>query len=399
MNKNYSKDGTANVKGDNLQGIRLNRNYSKKMEKEFKQLETKIFIRIAVVGIAAIFFIFNFYSFILEGRFSKTIIAMLNFFLKDYNRAMQIYEQVFRNYMDWFLIAGILIVFLIGMRIYLKEFSKYFYEINRGMDMLSDEDAGEIILSPELSAIEKKMNLLKHTLKQQKMRATLEEQRKNDLIVYLAHDLKTPLTSVIGYLTLLRDENQISEELREKYLSISLEKAERLEDLINEFFEITRFNLSDITLEYSKVNVTRLLEQLVFEFKPIFLEKNLKCELQAAPNILLSCDVDKMQRVFDNLLRNAVNYSFDNSTIFIIVTQEEKNLHVKFINSGNTIPEQKLARIFEKFFRLDTARSSESGGAGLGLAIAKQIVELHKGNITAKSENETIEFEVILPFS
>ena len=369
------------------------------MGKEFKQLETKIFIRTAVVGIVAIFFIFNFYSFILEGRFSKTIIAILNFFLKDYNKAMRIYEQVFRNYMDWFLIAGILIVFLIGMRIYLKEFSKYFYEINRGMDILSDEDAGEIILSPELSAIEKKMNLLKHTLRQQKMRTTLEEQRKNDLIVYLAHDLKTPLTSVIGYLTLLRDENQISEELREKYLSISLEKAERLEDLINEFFEITRFNLSDITLEYSKVNVTRLLEQLVFEFKPIFLEKNLKCELQAIPNILLSCDVDKMQRVFDNLLRNAVNYSFDNSTIFIIVTQEEKNLHVKFINSGNTIPEQKLARIFEKFFRLDTARSSESGGAGLGLAIAKQIVELHKGNITAKSENETIEFEVILPFS
>ena len=399
MNKNYSKDGTANVKGDNLQSIRLNRNYSKKMEKEFKQLETKIFIRTAVVGIVAIFFIFNFYSFILEGHFAKTIIAILNFFLKDYNRAMRIYEQVFRNYMDWFLIAGILIVFLVGMRIYLKEFSKYFYEINRGMDMLSDEDAGEIILSPELSAIEKKMNLFKHTLRQQKMRTTLEEQRKNDLIVYLAHDLKTPLTSVIGYLTLLRDENQISEELREKYLSISLEKAERLEDLINEFFEITRFNLSDITLEYSKVNVTRLLEQLVFEFKPIFLEKNLKCELQAAPNILLSCDVDKMQRVFDNLLRNAVNYSFDNSTIFIIVTQEEKNLHVKFINSGNTIPEQKLARIFEKFFRLDTARSSESGGAGLGLAIAKQIVELHKGNITAKSEKETIEFEVILPFS
>lgn len=378
---------------------KYSKKYNKKTEKEFKQLEIKIFIRTAVVGIVAIFFIFNFYSFILEGHFAKTIIAILNFFLKDYNRAMQIYEQVFRNYMDWFLIAGILIVFLVGMRIYLKEFSKYFYEINRGMDMLLDEDAGEVVLSPELTAIEKKMNSLKHTLKQQKMTTALEEQRKNDLIVYLAHDLKTPLTSVIGYLTLLRDENQISEELREKYLSISLEKAERLEDLINEFFEITRFNLSDITLEYSKVNVTRLLEQLVFEFKPIFLEKNLKCELQAAPNILLSCDVDKMQRVFDNLLRNAVNYSFDNSTIFIIVTQKEKNLHVRFINNGNTIPEQKLARIFEKFFRLDTARSSESGGAGLGLAIAKQIVELHKGNITAKSENETIEFEVILPFS
>ena len=118
----------------------MNRKYSKKTEKGFKQLEIKIFIRTAVVGIVAIFFIFNFYSFILEGHFAKTIIVILNFFLKDYNRAMRIYEQVFRNYMDGFLIAGILIVFLVGMRIYLKEFSKYFYEINRGMDMLKNSE-------------------------------------------------------------------------------------------------------------------------------------------------------------------------------------------------------------------------------------------------------------------
>lgn len=211
--------------------------------------------------------------------------------------------------------------------------------------------------------------------------------------------MKTPLTSVIGYLTLLRDESQISEELREKYLSISLEKAERLEDLINEFFEITRFNLSDITLEYSRVNLTRLLEQLTYEFKPMLLEKNLKCELEIASNVMLKCDVNKMQRVFDNLLRNAVNYSFDDGTIHIVATQNENNLSIKFTNCGNTIPQEKLERIFEQFYRLDTARSSRSGGAGLGLAIAKEIVELHNGTITAKSENEVIEFEVTIPLS
>lgn len=108
------------------------------------------------------------------------------------------------------------------------------------------------------------------------------EKRKNDLIVYLAHDLKTPLSSVIGYLNLLKDEQQISDELREKYLSISLDKAERLEDLINEFFEITRFNLSNITLEYRMINLTRMLEQLVYEFKPMLAEKNLTCSMDAA---------------------------------------------------------------------------------------------------------------------
>ena len=302
-----------------------------------------------------------------------------------------------RNYMSLFFIVLSLILFAIILRFYLNEFSKYFKEINRGIDALIEENTGDIVLSSELTVTEKKINHIKHTLEQRKLATELAEQRKNDLVVYLAHDLKTPLTSVIGYLTLLRDENQISEELREKYLSISLEKAEHLEDLINEFFEITRFNLSNITLEYSMVNLTRMLEQLTYEFKPMFLEKNLKCELEIVPDTMIKCDVNKMQRVFDNLLRNAVNYSFADSTIRIVSTQNEGNLNIKFTNFGNTIPQEKLERIFEQFYRLDTARSSRSGGAGLGLAIAKEIVELHGGSITAKSENDIIEFEVTIP--
>ena len=105
----------------------------------------------------------------------------------------------------------------------------------------------------------------------------------------------------------------------------------------------------------------------------------------------------KMQRVFDNLLRNAVNYSFDDSTIHITVKQNGENLCIQFTNCGNTIPKEKLVRIFEQFYRLDVARSSRSGGAGLGLAVANEIVELHNGTITAKSENEQIEFTVTLP--
>ena len=193
------------------------------------------------------------------------------------------------------------------------------------------------------------------------------------------------------------NERLVREELREKYLSISLEKAGHLEDLINEFFEITRFNLSNITLEYSRVNLDRMLGQLIYEFGPMFLEKNLKCGLEIVPDTMIKCDVNKMQRVFDNLLRNAVNYSFDDSTIRIVAMQNDGNLNIKFTNCGNTIPQEKLGRILGQFYRLDTARSSRSGGAGLGLAIAKEIVELHGGSITAKSENDIIEFEVIIP--
>ena len=371
-----------------------------KIGNDFKQLQTTIFLRTAIILIVAVVIIFIIYNGFFQGHFANAVVGFLNRFIyDDYEAALKVYQRVVRNYMDLYILVAILSVFLIILRIYLKGFTKYFNEINRGIDALIEENSGDVVLSTELAATEKKINHIKHTLAQRKLATELAEQRKNDLVVYLAHDLKTPLTSVIGYLTLLRDESQISEELREKYLSISLEKAERLEDLINEFFEITRFNLSDITLEYSRVNLTRLLEQLTYEFKPMLLEKNLKCELEIASNVMLKCDVNKMQRVFDNLLRNAVNYSFDDGTIHIVATQNENNLSIKFTNCGNTIPQEKLERIFEQFYRLDTARSSRSGGAGLGLAIAKEIVELHNGTITAKSENEVIEFEVTIPLS
>lgn len=371
-----------------------------KIGSDYSQLQTKIFVKTVIIIFAAIVLPFAIYSFFLQGRFAEVVVRLLDFFIfQDYDVAMNVYQQVFRNNMELFIMLAVLAVFLIVLRIYLKSFTKYFNEINRGIDALIDENTGSVTLSPELVTTEKKINYIKHTLEQRTLAAQAAEQRKNDLVVYLAHDLKTPLTSVIGYLTLLRDENRISDDLREKYLSISLEKAEHLEDLINEFFEITRFNFSNITLEYSRVNLTRLLEQLTYEFKPMFLEKNLKCVLETAPDTMIRCDVNKMQRVFDNLLKNAVNYSFDGTSIHIIATQEENTLRIKFTNSGNTISKEKLERIFEQFYRLDTARSSRSGGAGLGLAIAKEIVELHNGSITAESENETVSFQVVLPVS
>lgn len=376
----------------------MNKKDTRKIKGEYHQLQLKIFARTAIIMFAAIVLTFVVYNAFLEGRFADAIVRLIDrFFFHDYEYSLYIYAQVFRNNRDIFIMITILVIFLIILRIYLMSFTKYFNEINRGIDALVEENAGDVSLSPELAVTERKINYIKHTLEQRKLASDIAEQRKNDLVVYLAHDLKTPLTSVIGYLTLLHDENQISDELKEKYLSISLEKAERLEDLINEFFEITRFSLSNITLEYSSVNLTRLLEQLTFEFKPMFLEKNLNCILQTEPDTMITFDVDKMQRVFDNLLRNAVNYSFENSAIHIVVMQNEQAISIRFMNHGYTIPPEKLTRIFEQFYRLDTARSSRSGGAGLGLAIAKEIVELHHGTITAHSNDDRIEFTVTLP--
>lgn len=364
----------------------------------YRQLRTTLFLRTILLLITDAVLLLIFSDLFLFGRFANFMVGILNRFIyHDYDRALEVYQLIFRNRLEWFWLMGLFAVFLVSMWIYLRNFTKYFYEINRGIDALIEENPGEVILSPELSLTERKINYIRHTLEQRKSEAAVAEQRKNDLVVYLAHDLKTPLTSVIGYLTLLRDEGQISEELREKYLSISLEKAERLEDLINEFFEITRFSLSSITLEYSNVNLTRLLEQLTYEFQPMLSEKNLTCSLEMERDMTLRCDVDQMQRVLDNLLRNAVNYSFEGGTIRIGAAREGDDMKIRVSNRGNTIPKEKLERIFEQFYRLDSARSSRSGGAGLGLAIAKEIVELHQGTITARSEDERIEFEVTLP--
>ena len=364
----------------------------------YRQLRNTLFLRTTLLLITDAVLLFIFSDLFLFGRFANFMVGILNRFIyHDYDRALETYQRLFRNRLEWFWLMGLFVIFLVSMWIYLRNFTKYFYEINRGIDALIEENQGEVILSPELSLTERKINHIRHTLEQRKSEAAVAEQRKNDLVVYLAHDLKTPLTSVIGYLTLLRDEGQISEELREKYLSISLEKAERLEDLINEFFEITRFSLSSITLEYSNVNLTRLLEQLTYEFQPMLSEKNLTCSLEMERDMTLRCDVDQMQRVLDNLLRNAVNYSFEGGTIRIDAAQEGDSMKIRFSNRGNTIPKEKLDRIFEQFYRLDSARSSRSGGTGLGLAIAKEIVELHQGTITARSEGESIEFEVTIP--
>ena len=260
------------------------------------------------------------------------------------------------------------------------------------------DDSEELIELPgDFKEIETQLNAVKLEVQNNARAAKEAEQRKNDLVVYLAHDLKTPLTSVIGYLTLLTETTELSGDMQQKYLGIALKKAERLEDLINEFFEITRFNLTHITLELGNINMTRLLEQLVYEFSPMLAEKRLTCSLNAPADVQFCCDGDKMQRVFDNLLRNAVNYGYPDTEITITLESGEKGLRITFLNYGNTIPKDKLDRLFEQFFRLDSSRASGSGGAGLGLAIAKEIVELHKGTIRASSRDGKIIFEIFLP--
>lgn len=274
---------------------------------------------------------------------------------------------------------------------------KYLDEIVMASEQLANPGETPIELPYAMKNIEDELNLVREQALRNVMLAKEAEQRKNDLIVYLAHDLKTPLTSVIGYLTLLNDEPDIPRESRGRYTGIALEKAQRLEDLINEFFDITRFNLTTLALEPERRNLSRMLEQIASEFTPVLSEKELHWQMDIAKDIEIYCDPDKLERVFDNLIRNAVNYSFPNTEIFLSMRQIGDHVVIGIRNHGKTIPPEKLGRIFEQFFRLDSSRSSYTGGAGLGLAIAKEIVELHGGVIRAESADEVVVFTVEIP--
>lgn len=279
----------------------------------------------------------------------------------------------------------------------LNQFADFFDEIDSALDNMSEGREISETMSSELSDFELKITNIQYNIQINEQNAREAEQRKNDLVVYLAHDLKTPLTSVIGYLTLLDECPELDVKQRAKYVRITLDKAMRLEQLINEFFDITRFNLQSITLDNNRVNLTRMLYQIADEFYPVFEDKELKCSVNVKQKIEIIGDADKLARVFDNLLRNAVSYSYSGTTITLAAWSVNNTAYVTVRNIGDCIPQEKLERIFEKFFRLDSARSSTSGGAGLGLAIAKQIAELHGGDISAESNMQFTQFTVTLP--
>ena len=195
----------------------------------------------------------------------------------------------------------------------------------------------------------------------------------------------------------MREETEISPKLQEKYTGISLRKAERLEDLINEFFDVTRFNLTSMELEFERVHLSRMIEQICSEFEPVLQEKNLTWKLDIEPEITMIRDPDKLSRVFDNLIRNACNYSYPDTEIQCSLKKENDSIVCRIKNHGKTISKEKMGRIFEQFFRVDSSRSSTTGGAGIGLAIAKEIIAAHGGTVACESTPEHTIFTIELP--
>lgn len=366
-------------------------------DNDYSQLKRKLLLRLAAATVGAIFGIVAFYILIWQGEGGDFVVLVLQWFLgMDYYEALDVYRQVFRSNAELLWLGAVLVTFFILLYVVLNWFTRYFALINRGIGDLLEEES-EIRLPPEMAATERKLNAVKGELKQRAREAKMAEQRKNDLVMYLAHDIRTPLTSVIGYLSFLSEAPDMPVEQRAKYVNITLDKAYRLEKMVDEFFEIARYNLQELRLQKEPIDLYYMLVQIIDELTPVLAAHGNHVALQADETLTAYGDPDRLARVFNNVLKNAAAYSFANTQIDLCAKSEGGFVTVTCKNQGKTIPPEKLSAIFERFYRLDESRASNTGGAGLGLAIAQEIVALHGGTIAAASENNTVTFTIVLP--
>ncbi|GAA0086492.1 HAMP domain-containing sensor histidine kinase [Clostridium sp. CTA-7] len=276
-----------------------------------------------------------------------------------------------------------------------KERKKIIDQLEQRIALLAKGEVSEKV--QELKIIDSQINKIIHENEIVKQEIAIEMSKKNDLVTYLAHDLKTPLTSIIGYLTIL-DESEVPENMRKDYIKKLLGKSYKLEDLTNQFFDIARFSLHEIPLNKSLLDAEFFLEQLTEELYPLLRDKNLRININIPPNMKIYADGSLFARVLNNLLKNAIAYSNKDSVIKINGKIGKHSIQLFVENDGDVISEQELKLIFEKFYRRDQSRS-QSSGAGLGLAIAREIVERHQGSLEAESQDVHTVFIITLPNS
>lgn len=373
--------------------IRLKNNYSR--------LKRSIIARTLLISILSVAVGYGILTFLVDGIFhdsfaNLTVRIFMKFGMSEW-RAIECYNDIFIYNKTLFVVGGFCILFLFSFYVSVGRLTRYLNSISDALEKTLDASDEPILLPPELEPMADTLSTLKLKLKRREKQAAESEKRKNELVVYLAHDLKTPLTSVIAYLTMLDEQPNMPPEERAKYTHITLEKAIRLEELISEFFDITRFNLQNIVLDKELLDLSILLEQLADESYGMLSEKNMTCAVDVEEKLMFRGDPDKLARVFDNLLRNAAAYGFEDTQILIQARGGNGRITIVFTNEGPQIPQKKLEMIFEKFYRVDDSRSSKTGGAGLGLAIARHIVELHGGSISAASDSRNTRFIVSLP--
>lgn len=307
------------------------------------------------------------------------------------------------------------ISFIVFVEIFFKliDFTiEYIRKLRRSIQQVTSGNYGvqcEVEYDDELGSLAANINVLSKTLLakekeseklKEKERAALDiernaERQKNELITNVAHDLRTPLTTIVGYLELIKDDTALSKEDVHKYSGIAYEKSIRLQEMMDDLFEFTKLDNADIKLNKSMINLSGLIMQMTDEFYPSFKDCNITPIVDLPEeNIYVQGDGQLLARVFDNLISNALKYGYHNTDLKIEVSGDEKYATVKVINHGDTIASEDIPLLFNKFYRTDSSRNSKTGSTGLGLAITKNIVDLHHGDISVTSDDQITTFIV-----
>lgn len=307
-------------------------------------------------------------------------------------------------------LPGILICVVIGILVFSAAFlclqhrsMQYMGKICAAVRNISEGDlntAIDVIGDDELSAMAVDLNKMAADIRELMERERESERTKNELITNIAHDLRTPLTSIIGYLELLSSKGKggsLPDEVQKKYIDIAYTKAKRLEKLIEDLFGFTKMTYGKVAMKVAQVDLIKLLGQLLEEFYPSFADKNLTYELTSnVTSLMIAADADLIARLFDNLINNAIKYGAEGKRILVRVHGTEEVATVSVTNYGHVIPKEELPLLFNKFYRVEQSRSVSTGGTGLGLAIAKNIVDMHGGTIQAASDLDGTVFTVRL---
>ena len=298
-----------------------------------------------------------------------------------------------------YLILGILL-FSVTFMILQEPYIRYISRISEAVQNISEGDLNtviDVIGDDEFSSMAANLNHMAADIKKLMEKERESERTKNELITNVAHDLRTPLTSIIGYLELLAGNQQVPADMQHKYIEIAYGKSRRLQKLIEDLFGFTKLNCAKIAMHVGQIDIVKLLGQLVEEAYPNFVEKGLSYDLQSnVPAKIINADGNLLARLFDNLIGNAIKYGADGKRVLVKIHAEGETVTVSVTNYGYVIPTDELPLIFNKFYRVEQSRSSSTGGTGLGLAIAKEIVDMHGGTISVASNLNGTVFTVKL---
>lgn len=292
------------------------------------------------------------------------------------------------------------LLFLFYFLILTNNMINYTREVIVGVKRMRDGDLESKIKvkgKDEIGQIAYALNEMQVKLKTNQEIKQQAEQTKDELITNVAHDLRTPLTSIIGYLDLVRRDTILTPEQRKKYIGIAYDKSKSLERLIEALFDYTRYDKQKVATKPKKMDFCQFIMQISEEFYPSFSEKQVECKMDIPDYpIYVNVDGELMARAVGNLISNAIKYGADGKQVKMKVESVDNMVKFSIINYGKVIPEKDLEQIFDKFYRVEQSRSVKTGGTGLGLAIAKNIVKLHDGEIRAKSDINGTVFEILL---